>query len=193
MDVRDERRMELQNREFDALTALADEWAKLRNIAVVDDDYPRARRIYETKMQDLIDATDANGRRARKKDYRNDFPHIMWPDLRRIHAQRFVAEILHIVETHLNDEDRRRRVIRILAEELFDAAWKAGVHVLTDGDRQAAGLPPRGPFGWTDDELRALEDKRLENLRRPVMVLAPNASTDPQAQFIPPTMLKPKG
>lgn len=33
-------RIDLQNKEFDALTALAEQWRLLSQVAVVDDDYP---------------------------------------------------------------------------------------------------------------------------------------------------------
>lgn len=55
-------RIDLQNAEFSALTALAEEWAKLRSVAVVDDDYPRARHHYEGAMRTFIAAAAANGR-----------------------------------------------------------------------------------------------------------------------------------
>lgn len=53
---------DLQNAEFDALTKLSDEWAKLQRIAVVDDDYPEARHYYESALKTFIAAAAANGR-----------------------------------------------------------------------------------------------------------------------------------
>lgn len=55
-------RIDLQNAEFDALTRLAEEWRKLQQVAVVDDDYPEARHYYEGALKDFIKACDANGR-----------------------------------------------------------------------------------------------------------------------------------
>ena len=55
-------RIELQNKEFDALTALAENWAVLRQVAVVDDDYPLYRNRYERALTTFIDALRANGR-----------------------------------------------------------------------------------------------------------------------------------
>lgn len=54
--------IERQNREFDALTALAHKWASLRQVAVVDDDYPEVRHYYESALQTFLDACEANGR-----------------------------------------------------------------------------------------------------------------------------------
>lgn len=51
-----------QNKEFDALTKLSEKWKTLRNIPVVDDDYPEYRHYYESAMKDFIDAIRANGR-----------------------------------------------------------------------------------------------------------------------------------
>src|SRR5262247_1353824 len=54
--------MDLQNREFDALTALAERWRILQGVAVVDDDYPEQRHKYEIAMRTLVEALVANGR-----------------------------------------------------------------------------------------------------------------------------------
>lgn len=54
--------LDRQNAEFDALTHLAAEWENLKTVAVVDDDYPRARHRYESAMKTFIAALKANGR-----------------------------------------------------------------------------------------------------------------------------------
>ena len=64
MTVIDMSRIELQNAEFDALTNLSKEWAMLRNVPVVDDDYPRARGRYEEARKVFVEAITANGRIA---------------------------------------------------------------------------------------------------------------------------------
>lgn len=53
-------RIALQNAEFDALTKLAERWASLRQVAVVDDDYPEYRHYYESAMQTFLEAVSAN-------------------------------------------------------------------------------------------------------------------------------------
>jgi hypothetical protein len=55
-------RIDLQNAEFDALTELAETWKRLRQVAVVDDDYPAYRHRYEGAMKTFIAAIKANGR-----------------------------------------------------------------------------------------------------------------------------------
>ena len=55
-------RIDRQNKEFDALTVLATKWEALRNVAVVDDDYPHYRRSYELALANFIRALKINGR-----------------------------------------------------------------------------------------------------------------------------------
>lgn len=93
-------------------------------------------------------------------------------DRRRIRAQMLTAQILHIVGRHLSDEDHRNKALREIAYELQEALERAGVEILTDDDRRAAGLPERGPEGWTIEELIILEEKRLEVMRRPIFINA---------------------
>lgn len=54
--------IDLQNREFEALTDLSKRWQILQRIAVVDGDYPEARCRYEGAMHRFIAAITANGR-----------------------------------------------------------------------------------------------------------------------------------
>lgn len=61
-------RLDLQNAEFDTLTELAKQWNILCRIAVVDDDYPSHRMVYEAALANFIDAIRVNGRLA---------PHLM--------------------------------------------------------------------------------------------------------------------
>ncbi len=54
--------LDRQNKEFDALTKLADCWRILQSVAVVDDDYPEYRHYYESALKTFIDALRENGR-----------------------------------------------------------------------------------------------------------------------------------
>ena len=47
---------------------------------------------------------------------------------------------------------------------------EVGAEIVTDRDRSEAGLPPRGPDGWTVEELIALERRRTEALYAPRIV-----------------------
>lgn len=54
------RRMELQNREFVAMNELSDAWQTLRQVAVVDDDYPYFRSQYEVALRKFLNAVREN-------------------------------------------------------------------------------------------------------------------------------------
>jgi hypothetical protein len=89
-------------------------------------------------------------------------------DLRRLRIQPLVHLIMHAVAKHIGEEGRRRNAMRAIYEEVFDLLHKEGVEILTDHMRAEMGLPPRGPDGWTIEEIVALERLRLELLTRPL-------------------------
>lgn len=101
------------------------------------------------------------------------FDENMRQDMRRLRIQPLLHEILQIVSKHLSDEDHRRNAMRDLHNELFDKLYEQGVEIMSDHTRAAAGLPPRGRDGWTQEELLALEQKRLEAITRPLQVFVP--------------------
>lgn len=53
-------KIEKQNAEFDSLTDLCKNWKTLRTVAVVDDDYPQYRKLYEIALQRFLRAVVAN-------------------------------------------------------------------------------------------------------------------------------------
>jgi len=57
-----DRRMALQNAEFDTLRELIKQWRRVELTPVVDDDYPEVRHGYESALSTFIDALRANGR-----------------------------------------------------------------------------------------------------------------------------------
>jgi hypothetical protein len=85
-------------------------------------------------------------------------------NLRRRRAEALVAEVMNRIDPFIDREAEKRDVYRALMGMFVDK----GVEVVTDYTRQEAGLPPRSEDGWTADELRALETKRLEVLTRPL-------------------------
>jgi hypothetical protein len=76
-------------------------------------------------------------------------------------------------EAQQRGEDSPPRPHRDVSDQLMQTLMSVGVEFLTDHDREQAGMPPRGPDGWTLDELMALEKARLEHMMRPppLMVL----------------------
>lgn len=55
-------RMELQNKEFDAVRRLAAQMRRIELTPIVDDDYPEVRFGYEGAAEDVLSAFIANGR-----------------------------------------------------------------------------------------------------------------------------------
>lgn len=90
------------------------------------------------------------------------FNQLMMADRRRLRSQSLLSHILHIVGMHLNGEDNRRNALRDIAYELDEKFRAEGVEIITDATRSEAGLPPRGPDGWTLEELQILERRRIE-------------------------------
>ena len=88
-------------------------------------------------------------------------------DRRRLRAMALTAQIMQIVGKYV-ERDRERDCMRELSCELQEALEKAGAEIVSDYVREAVGLPPRGPDGWTDEELVALEKRRLEMLLAPM-------------------------
>lgn len=101
--------------------------------------------------------------------------HTLRSDRRRLRAMALEAEIMRIVAKYIPD-DRRRDCLRDLSRELFDKLHTEGVEIITDTTRAESGLPPRGPDGWTQDELLALEQRRLQVMMAPMQVFAPVGS-----------------
>jgi hypothetical protein len=83
-------------------------------------------------------------------------------DMRRRKADAFVGYVLQIIRQHPAIRTLDREAHRQIANYLFDAAHKDGTELLGDYHRSELGLPPRGPDGWTREEIAMWENKRLE-------------------------------
>jgi hypothetical protein len=88
-------------------------------------------------------------------------------NLRRKRAEAMTVAILSEISRFLDYEDRRRDIY----DAIFELLNKEGVEVITDHTRQELGLPPRDGYGWTADEIRAYEMRRLELMMRPFTML----------------------
>ncbi len=88
---------------------------------------------------------------------------VPWQDMRRIRTQRLTASIMQEILPLLNDDQPRD-----VREAIYNLLWRSGAEVLTDYERKEIGLPDRNNDGWTDDELRALEARRLEVMLSPM-------------------------
>lgn len=87
---------------------------------------------------------------------------ISLPDRRRQRAMGLAREVFHRIERFLTPGDER-----FAMDAIMDAFTDAGVEVLTDHVREDIGLEPRGPDGWTLQEIIALERVYLERLTSP--------------------------
>ena len=83
-----------------------------------------------------------NRRQARAEVVANHIIHALAPILDRLGP-----------ESVVRDKD----IYRVIRETLT----AVGVEVLTDHHRNEMGLPPRGPNGWTENEIRAYEERLL--------------------------------
>lgn len=85
-------------------------------------------------------------------------------DHRRVRADRLLASIMQAIDPWI-DYERRSDVYYALRDILY----REGVEVLTDYDREMAGLPARGPDGWTIEEIIAWDRRLLMQLMQPPM------------------------
>ena len=86
----------------------------------------------------------------------------MRPNLRRMRADSLAHHIFAGLEKFIPYEAQNDA-----HKALHECLFREGVEVLTDRLREAFKLPPRGPDGWTVDELVALEEARLERITSP--------------------------
>lgn len=78
-------------------------------------------------------------------------------DLRRNRADEITAGIMRVIEKHVGN----RADLSAIQSDLRQLLHEAGAEIVTDHMRHAAGLPPRGPDGWTVEELHQLEKMRI--------------------------------
>ena len=88
-------------------------------------------------------------------------------DRRRLRAMAVTSQIMQIVGKYV-DPGRERDCMRDLTYELQEAMEKVGAEIVSDLDRQQYGLSPRGPDGWTMEEIIELEKRRLELMFAPL-------------------------
>lgn len=85
-------------------------------------------------------------------------------DLRRSRADALVSAVMQEMDRRSIPRDVEREVHRALTEVLT----REGIEVLSDYTRAEIGLQPRGPDGWTMEEMAALERVRLDAIMRPM-------------------------
>ena len=88
-------------------------------------------------------------------------------DLRLLRARHLVAAVMQKLSPYFDEQQDSAR--RDAYEALIELFHNEGVDVITDMTRADAGLPPRGPDGYTMEELVALEKRRLDILTAPLI------------------------
>lgn len=86
-------------------------------------------------------------------------------DRQRQQTMAVVHFVMQAIGKHIPDDGSSRKHATY---DLFDALDKAGVEIITAEHRVATGLPPRGPKGWTNQELQIMEAKRMQAMLAPM-------------------------
>lgn len=89
------------------------------------------------------------------------------PEYRMIRAMQLTSHIMRIVRKYLCDHDGTKGH-KGATQDLMEVLYESGAEVITDADRAVAGLPARGPYGLTAEELGILEMRRVEAMLGPV-------------------------
>jgi len=84
-------------------------------------------------------------------------------DLRRSRADQAIHAVLIAIMKFIPQDDRQY-AYDAMRKQFVENGWE----IITDEHRKEAGLPPRGPKGWTQQELYALEQARMAVLMRPI-------------------------
>src|SRR5882724_2957984 len=87
-------------------------------------------------------------------------------DRRSPRAQHLVGMIMEILKGRIPASEYGS-----IITEIMDLMWCPGAQVITDADRQQAGLPPRNHHGMTLEELAILERRQIEAMLRPHEVM----------------------
>lgn len=91
----------------------------------------------------------------------------MYPQHRQQRAHAMTAHIMNIVGKYLCDHGEAHGP-RDASRELFEAIYESGAEIITDADRVAAGLPARGPYGLTREQLKILDARYTQALLAPM-------------------------
>jgi hypothetical protein len=103
--------------------------------------------------------------------FRIEWNRALIPELRRNRASQLTAHIMSVLREQIRDDgflDHHRDA----SEKLFSMFYESGADIITDLDRRMAGLATRGPYGYTAEELRVMEDRRFLAMMEPIMQLS---------------------
>lgn len=88
---------------------------------------------------------------------------------REYRARNLSSYIMNKIYDALIAADQEHRSLpRFVENALLETFMTKGIDIVSDYERQEYGLPPRDEYGYTLEELHALEEKKLELMRRPM-------------------------
>jgi hypothetical protein len=130
--------------------------ALYRNLKISTDQNGATVTGFQEAAKAMLEAAEAERMRIPLND------RSMAPHLRKMRADSLTAAVINRIGNFLEHEH-----FRDATRAIFTMFHDGGYDVVTDVDRQRAGLPPRGPYGLTDQELQILEHRRLEHMLNP--------------------------
>lgn len=102
-------------------------------------------------------------------------------DRREMRAQQVTSLVLQALDRSAAFLSRAQ--LRAVGEELMRQFTDNGVEVLTDWHRSQAGLQPRGPDGWTIEELFTYERLLLECIGKPIVMAMPKLDAEEEKRL----------
>ena len=93
-------------------------------------------------------------------------------DRRYMRASQLTAMVMKLLDDHFEEHgetDHRRQAY----EKLMTLFHDNGFDVVTDGDRERAGVAPRDALGWTALERADYERATLDAMLTPAVILQP--------------------
>lgn len=79
---------------------------------------------------------------------------------RQIRAERITAEIMRILARHVGPDENN--TLKRIHQDISDMFFKADVDIVTEIDRLEAGLPRRGAYGITPEDLAFMELRKKQ-------------------------------
>lgn len=109
---------------------------------------------------------------------------MMRPDKRKIRADAVASHVMHRISDMLykSDVDGKQNLPKKVHEAILEILMAEGIEVLTDYDRMLMSLPARDAFGWTDDEIKVYENRKLEAMLKsfPHMIISDQKTQCPK-------------
>lgn len=88
---------------------------------------------------------------------------------REYRAKVLASHIMQKISDALYEADQEHRNLnKYVHNALLETFMSEGIDIVSDIDRHQCGLPPRDEYGWTLEELYALEQKKLDLMMQPL-------------------------